>query len=224
MANCSICGKSCGLMGGGKEPYTGHDLIVCNNCGAFFKKLDQSIASLDRKEFEKYKQDLLHISKETPQEYKIIIEKYLQEANEKFSQKEITEINNAPTKTEPTDQICPICKHLIYQGNSVCDFCGYSIEEYHLTPEQRKEINLRKNEQLLKNAFYEYKVEIISDSEILGKTSKADLESTITNYALDGWRLHSITTNEIGKNAMLGVNATINNTILIFERCIKATD
>lgn len=41
------------------------------------------------------------------------------------------------------------------------------------------------------------------------------------NYAIRGWHLHSAFTNEVGKNAALGINATINQTILIFERCIK---
>lgn len=35
MANCSICGKSCGLMSGGKEPYTGNNLFVCKNAGLY---------------------------------------------------------------------------------------------------------------------------------------------------------------------------------------------
>ncbi len=83
---------------------------------------------------------------------------------------------------------------------------------------------LNKQQQILKNAIYEYKVEIISDSAFLGKTSKSELEDTIMQYALNGWKLHSVTTNEIGKNAMLGINSTLNNTILVFERCIKAEE
>lgn len=39
MANCEICGKSTGFMGGGKEPYTGKELYICNECGMLFKKL-----------------------------------------------------------------------------------------------------------------------------------------------------------------------------------------
>lgn len=226
MANCSICGKSCGLMGGGKEPYTSHELLVCNECGSFFKKLNQSIISVNRKEFEKYKKDLKYISGKTLPEYQNIIDEYLQNADNLFAKKaeEEGEHTDIPMEAIQRERTCPICHHLIYQGESICGFCGYSLEEFYLTTEQRKEININKQQQILKNAVYEYKVEIVSDSEILGKTNKSELEDTIMRYALNGWRLHSVTTNEIGKNAMLGINSTINNTILIFERCIKAAE
>lgn len=42
MANCTICGKNCGLMGGGKEPYTGKNYVVCNDCGTYLKKIDSA--------------------------------------------------------------------------------------------------------------------------------------------------------------------------------------
>ena len=38
---CRICGKNFGLMGGGSEPYTGHNLQVCNSCGEVLKKIDK---------------------------------------------------------------------------------------------------------------------------------------------------------------------------------------
>ena len=41
MGTCRICGKNCGLMGGGSEPYTGHNLQVCNSCGEVLKKIDK---------------------------------------------------------------------------------------------------------------------------------------------------------------------------------------
>ena len=50
------------------------------------------------------------------------------------------------------------------------------------------------------------------------------VQHLINNYAMNGWRLHSAFTNEVGKNAALGINATINQTVLIFERCIKTEE
>ena len=41
MGTCRICGKNFGLMGGGSEPYTGHNLQVCNSCGEVLKKIDK---------------------------------------------------------------------------------------------------------------------------------------------------------------------------------------
>lgn len=41
MRTCRICGKNFGLMGGGSEPYTGHNLQVCNSCGEVLKKIDK---------------------------------------------------------------------------------------------------------------------------------------------------------------------------------------
>ena len=60
------------------------------------------------------------------------------------------------------------------------------------------------------------------DSAILGKFDKEAVEKVLTEYATQGWHLHSSFSNEVGKNAAVGINATINQTILIFERCIKA--
>lgn len=65
---------------------------------------------------------------------------------------------------------------------------------------------------------YEYKVETVSDSAVLGKVPVKDMETVLRSYAQKGWRLHTALTNEMGKNAVVGVNATVNETIFIFER------
>ena len=51
----------------------------------------------------------------------------------------------------------------------------------------------------------------------------------MTEYAMEGWKLHSVITNNIGKNisaASIGVitggtNATVDEIILIFERMVS---
>ena len=46
-------------------------------------------------------------------------------------------------------------------------------------------------------------------------------------YAEKGWRLHTIFTNEVGKTVtpmmfiQINLNATIDQTVMVFERCIK---
>lgn len=54
MANCKICGKSYGMFGGGEEPYTGHKLTVCNECGNAFKIIE----SLKKNDFQKCEEEL----------------------------------------------------------------------------------------------------------------------------------------------------------------------
>ncbi len=51
----------------------------------------------------------------------------------------------------------------------------------------------------------------------------------MTEYAMEGWKLHSVITNEIGKNISAvsiggitgGTNATVDEIILIFERMVS---
>ena len=46
------------------------------------------------------------------------------------------------------------------------------------------------------------------------------IELTLCKFALEGWRLKAAITNEAGHNRAVVVNATINNTVLIFERLV----
>ncbi len=75
----------------------------------------------------------------------------------------------------------------------------------------------------------EYKVEVITNNSD-GTISDSQIQGLLSQYALQGWKLHSFVVNEVGKSAtstMVGflrsnVNATIEQTILIFERCVKS--
>ncbi len=59
MANCKICGKSVAFMGGGKEPYTGKELYVCNDCGLILKKLNTAAEETNSGQFKIVKNQLL---------------------------------------------------------------------------------------------------------------------------------------------------------------------
>lgn len=68
--------------------------------------------------------------------------------------------------------------------------------------------------------YYEYKTIVIKDSEFIGSVDVEKIELTLCKFALEGWRLKAAITNEAGHNRAVVVNATINNTVLIFERLV----
>lgn len=41
MGRCQICNNSFGILGGGSEPFTGSNLILCNRCGEILKQIDK---------------------------------------------------------------------------------------------------------------------------------------------------------------------------------------
>lgn len=74
--------------------------------------------------------------------------------------------------------------------------------------------------------YYEYKTVVINDNSDGGVWAES-ISSTLNNLALDGWRLVSSYTNELGHNSKpgttftAGTNATIDEHIFILERFIK---
>ena len=80
--------------------------------------------------------------------------------------------------------------------------------------------------QLRKNGaegYYEYSVKSIIDEG--GRTNIQKLTDLLNQMGLAGWKLATTHTNELGKNALmaigLGINSTVDETILIFERFVK---
>lgn len=99
-------------------------------------------------------------------------------------------------------------------------------EQYHLRIKNLKEKNI--------DGYYEYKVISLLDIGGLFKSNsgRVDIESmtqTLNALGIDGWHLVTAYSNELGKNAMsggaggvlLGVNSTVDENILIFERYVK---
>ncbi len=66
--------------------------------------------------------------------------------------------------------------------------------------------------------YYEYKTVLVSDNEDTGAVNSEKIELTLCKLALEGWRLKTAITNEVGHNVGVMTNSTVNNTILIFER------
>ena len=71
--------------------------------------------------------------------------------------------------------------------------------------------------------YYEYSVKSITDER--GRTNIQKLNDLLNQMGLAGWKLATTHTNEVGKNALmaagLGINSTVDETILIFERFVK---
>ena len=91
--------------------------------------------------------------------------------------------------------------------------------------------NLKKNGA---DGYYEYKVISLLDQSGLfnkesGAVDVAVMTETLNELGIDGWHLVTAYSNELGKNhllgglggAVLGVNSTIDENILIFERFVR---
>lgn len=140
---------------------------------------------------------------------------------------------------------CPNCKELIGDNAISCFNCYYDFNSKKVTSPQKErenkekliadelkhkeELKVQKEMQLSLNPNYEYKVEYINDDSN-GSLDTRELQIILNNYAYDGWKLHSICINEIGKTGAgaatsflgLAINATIDQTIIVFERCVKS--
>lgn len=83
------------------------------------------------------------------------------------------------------------------------------------------------------DGYYEYKAISLQDEVgVFGSSGWVDIDrmtEVLNDLGLDGWRLVSAYSNEIGKNtsaagiggAVFGTNATVDENILIFERYVK---
>lgn len=135
---------------------------------------------------------------------------------------------------------CPKCKELVGDNVDSCFNCNYNfilkrVPSYEETIEFQENIAAVKKKQeeerieLIKSApRYEYTTARIIDNAD-GSTNQMQLQSVLMEYANAGWKLHSVITNEIGKNVSsvsiggftCGTNATMDEVILIFERMIS---
>lgn len=125
---------------------------------------------------------------------------------------------------------CPNCGELLGDAVKECFKCHYNYEEVSKRKEEESKLkDEAKKDQLSKNPLFEYKVIVINDLSN-GQVDNIKIQEALDEWSEKGWRLHTIFSSEIGKNstgvsiASFGsiTNATIDQTILIFERCIKA--
>ncbi len=99
---------------------------------------------------------------------------------------------------------------------------------YHLRIEKLKESGAE--------GYYEYKAISLLDvggifNSNSGRVDTYEMTNTLNELGVDGWHLVTAYSNELGKNALsggaggalLGVNSTVDENILIFERFVKFT-
>ena len=132
---------------------------------------------------------------------------------------------------------CPNCGELVGTHADICFKCKYDFEAgSRELRRQKKEAQkvadeARKTDLVRKvkmNDMYEYDVVILRDTST-GSMDISKLRQVLDEHGREGWRLVNTFTNELGVNSSrtsaygvsYGTNATIDETILIFERCIK---
>ena len=119
---------------------------------------------------------------------------------------------------------CPKCGELIGENVDSCFKCGTKLNFNRQSLKQ----------QLITssiNDLYEYEVVSVTD-DVSGVLDIKRLSTILKMYASEGWRLKTTITNEIGKNTIgvaigsvgTGTNATIDQTVLIFERRIETAE
>ena len=92
--------------------------------------------------------------------------------------------------------------------------------------EARRETEKRKADYAKSfNEFYEYDVVTIINQDH-GCIDKERMMRVLSSHASQGWRLHSVYSNELGKNAIrllgFGTNSTACEDVLIFERRVES--
>jgi tetratricopeptide (TPR) repeat protein len=90
-------------------------------------------------------------------------------------------------------------------------------EQRRRDEERRKEIERQKQIIIDKNAAYEYDVQVVMD-KTSGGTDTERLRYILSQNAAAGWKLHSVVNDKVSDGAPVG------QTILLFERRIKAQD
>lgn len=97
--------------------------------------------------------------------------------------------------------------------------------------QKEQEAQQRKQEEDQKQAyanslgeFYEYNV-ITAVNTVDGRTDAEKMKHIIEEQARKGWRLHTVYSNDLGKNAIsllgIGINSTASEDVMIFERRIR---
>lgn len=123
---------------------------------------------------------------------------------------------------------CIKCGELIGDNADKCFKCHYDYKKEinELKQEQQRIHEEKIKEAYSKNDIYEYDVVSIIDDNT-GAVNIDLLRKTLELHGLEGWRLVNTVSNEIGHNLSRhgvggfssGTNATIDQMLLIFERC-----
>lgn len=105
---------------------------------------------------------------------------------------------------------------------------GLGMQEYILKEQAAKEREIKHvNYAKSFNEFYEYDVVTIINEDH-GTIDKDKMMKILSDHAKNGWKLHTMYSNELGKNALMilgfGTNSTACEDVLIFERRVPDLD
>lgn len=226
---CITCGKNIGFFGV-RVPLLGTDeLVFCLEC---FNKMPPILNELYQKRIYPTKSELLIIKDDVIQQLKDsnynqdtinVVSKYLDDKISKAKDPENSEDGKLLKK-------CPICKKNVNYDSEICSDCGFSFNVVDTVQYQEiAKIYNARVEQIKKNSYYEYDYVVVPNMSD-GSTNKEQIEEVISSHAMQGWRLVTMYSNELGKNSMGvsvggiggGTNATMCEDVMVFERCIKA--
>ena len=118
---------------------------------------------------------------------------------------------------------CPNCRELVGDNVDKCFKCGFdfitkTMPTDNSTSSDGAQQNLKPSLYRLNNE-YEYYVVTVNDLST-GEADTNTINYTLSEYAKKGWRLHTIYTNELGKDKNYSTNATIDQTVIVFERIV----
>lgn len=192
MASCCICCKKLGFMDGGKEPYTGHDLLVCNDCGTKFKNIE-NVKETDTNTCKNRLDELA----------KSCVDSNAQKIIEEYSQKVLSECKMREIKAEE-NIVVELRKHN-FKLTTGYSFDGFKIKEY---------LGVHSGETVLGTGFIsEFSASL---SDILGTQSNmfSKKMAQAKQEALDALISKALL---LGANALIGIDfdyITFSNNIL----------
>lgn len=224
---CIACGKNIGLLTVRISLLEKEDLVICSDC---FEKMPSILDDLYQKHIYPNKTELLAIREEVIQQLKAsshnqdtinVVTKFLDDKIAKAKNPESSENGKLLKK-------CPICKKNVNYDTKICSDCGFVFNVMPVIEYNRiAQIYNERLEQYKKNPFYEYDYIVIPNKSD-GSTDKETIKDIIESHAMQGWKLITMYSNEIGKNSItvggVGGNVTICEDILLFERCIKGAE
>lgn len=208
MAECAVCRKKLGFMGGNTlENRVSHanvslgSITVCDDCIAIMNALKEG-------DFDAY----------------ITVHKSIEKNKDRTLADFVKAWEKTPTEILQLDE--KTVKEIVQLDENITK---EGISTYLHSRENARLAKIEKEEKKVAFAksfqdFYEYDVTAVVNKKD-GVVDTEKLKEVLSIYAEKGWKLHTIYSNELGKNALsimgLGVNSTASQDVLIFERRIQ---
>jgi len=221
---CSLCDKKMGIFDGFHTPA---DVLLCDNCYAMYENIIDSMNGAE--EFQTKIAEFKAIFSNN-EKVEILVEHLnslynskLKDAEKKAAEKEQERLEELHLKEEEEKQEKEKQRR--------------DLEQERLNREriqQQYQIKIDNLNKIGLDGYYEYKaISLLDESGLFRKNSgKVDISAMtekLNELGLEGWHLITAYSNELGKNALsggaggvtFGVNSTVDENILIFERFIK---